>query len=293
MEKLEFEVEFMKTLLKIFFITLVLNLFCLAQNYDSATLIDEFGQQNSESLMARLDAFRIVLEQNPAAKGYIINYRAKDLSFGSPIRFQTKLQNFFVRYFKLSPGRFKIINGGTGDELKTQVWIVPSGSKPPIADSVSEKFEFDKSALFDSFGYPEPFNNGCCGIDNYEHEEKNASLDVLAQTLKENPTAKAYLIFYGQYCNDCSFTYKYSRSGQLTGEERIIYLDSSKTITGILRKEKNYLLKQHGIDASRVITINGGYRKWQAIELWIVPQGGEAPKPKPETFPKKKRNNKR
>ena len=278
--------------LKITFIILFLNLFCLAQNYDSATLINEFGQQNSESLQARLEAIRFALEQNPTAKGYIINYRAKDVSFGYPIRFQTKLQNFFVNYLKLPPERFKIINGGMGNEFITQVWIVPSGSKPPIADSVNEKFEFDKLALFDSFGYPAPFNEGCCGIDNYQHEEKNASLDRLAQTLKENPTAKAYLIFYGQYCNDCRFSYKYSRSGKLIREERIIYLDSSKTIARILRKEKNYLLK-YGINPLRVITINGGYRRFQAIEFWIVPKGVEIPKPKPETFPKKKRNTKR
>lgn len=271
---------------------LVFILFSPAQNQNSAILIDEFSQQNSESLMARLDGMRIALQENPTSKGYIIDYRDKGLPFGYSIRFQTKLQNFLARYFELPPKRFKIINGGVGNERKTQLWIVPSGSKLPIIDSVNEKFEFDKSALFDSFNYPEPFNSGCCGIDDYQHEEKNASLDRFAQILKENPTAKAYIIFYGQFCTDCSSSVRYSRSGKYLGLKPDIYLDSPRTITRILRKEKNYLLKRHGIASSKVITINGGYRKWQAIELWIVSKDGNIPKSKPETFPKKRQGNK-
>jgi len=42
----------------------------------------------------------------------------------------------------------------------------------------------------------------------------------------------------------------------------------------------------------RIKTINGGYREWQAIELWLVPKGEKPPKSTPETFPGKKRKTK-
>jgi len=283
----------MKTFLKAVFLIAFLNSFIFAQNKDSPRLIDEFGKVNSEELTVRMEIFRNELKLNPDAKGYVIIYRDKDLPFGFPIRFAAIIQNFLVQSLRLTPERFEIINAGLSDNQKTKLWIVPDRGKPPVEESIDEKLEPNKSALFDSFYYPTRYDGmGCCSIDGYTEEAKKASLDKFAQQLKEQPTAKAYLIFYGQYCIDCSASARYSRSGKYLGLEPDIYLDSSRTVSRILGKEKNYLYKRYSIDKSRIITINGGYRKWQEIELWIVPNCGEIPKPKPNAFPKKRRSKK-
>lgn len=256
----------------------ILRLSSFGQDSNLPKLIDEFVSLNSEDLTARLEAVPVVLKQNPKAKGYIIIYSDKDLPFGFSIRYGVRIQNFLVKNLNLSPKRFEIINGGLIDKRNTQLWISPDGTKPPLIDSTQKEFEFNKTSLFDRFNYPMLYDDaGCCSIDNYKDEEKKASLGKFAEQIKQHPTAQAYLIFYGQYRIDGSSD---------------IELDSSATITRILRKERNSLHKHYGIDYSKIITINGGYREWQALELWIVPKGGEIPKPKPETFPKKRRSKK-
>jgi len=284
----------MKAFLKIVFLITLLNSLILAQNKDLPRMIDEFGEVSSEDLTARLEVFSLTISENPNTKGYIIIYRDKALPFGYPIHFGAVIQNFLVKSIRFPRERFEVINGGLRDERKTELWLFPNGSKPPIADSINEKLETSKSVLFDGFNYPTPYDGaGCCSIDGYTEEAKKASLDYFARQLKEQSTVKAYLIFYGQYCTDCSSSARYSRNGKYLGVTPDNYFDSPATAARILRKEKNYLLKRHGVDTSKVITINGGYRKWQAIELWFVPKGGEIPKPKPNTFPKKRRQRKR
>ncbi|HMG73395.1 MAG TPA: hypothetical protein VK582_07835 [Pyrinomonadaceae bacterium] len=49
--------------------------------------------------------------------------------------------------------------------------------------------------------------------------------------------------------------------------------------------EKKLLAKVYGIAPERVRLIDGGYRKWRTIELWIVPRGEDAPVPTPNSFP--------
>ncbi len=40
-------------------------------------------------------------------------------------------------------------------------------------------------------------------------------------------------------------------------------------------------LTETGFDAGRVMVMDGGFREQPAFELWVVPQGAEAPKPSP------------
>jgi hypothetical protein len=40
-------------------------------------------------------------------------------------------------------------------------------------------------------------------------------------------------------------------------------------------------LSTSGLDAARIMVIDGGFREQPAYELWVVPQGAEAPKPSP------------
>lgn len=245
-------------------------------NFDQAYKIDEIGQANEEDWTARTENIRHELNQKPNAKGYVIIYRGKDTPMGFPIRLKERLRNHFIRYLGLPTERFEILIGGEVENQKTEFWIVPMGSEPPLDKSVDEKIDTNKSIQFDNFSYPHPLDGQfCCSIGSYTKQEKKASLDNFAQLLKKNDSSNAYLIVYGQYCKRC-----------WEGE---ILLDSKKTINNILWKEKNYLSKTHKIEASRIKTINGGYREWQAIELWLVPKSEKPPKPTPKTFPRKRK----
>lgn len=38
-------------------------------------------------------------------------------------------------------------------------------------------------------------------------------------------------------------------------------------------RAKNYLVGKRGIPSSRVVSINGGYREEQTVEIWVLPRG--------------------
>ncbi len=92
-------------------------------------------------------------------------------------------------------------------------------------------------------------------------DDDKARLDNLAIELQNNPGATAYLIVYG------GRTSSVSRADQL-GE-----------------RARAYLMQKRGIDANRVVIVNGGYRETNAFELWLVPQGAAPPQATPTVRP--------
>jgi len=66
-------------------------------------------------------------------------------------------------------------------------------------------------------------------------------------------------------------------------------IDPPGLISRMLRRDRNYLSKVHGIHPSRVVIVNGGYREGRVLELWIVPPGAPLPKPTPKAFPPKRK----
>jgi hypothetical protein len=51
-------------------------------------------------------------------------------------------------------------------------------------------------------------------------------------------------------------------------------------------RAKKYLVKTHGVEANRVVTIDGGYREELAVALYLVPRGADEPVPIPTVDPK-------
>lgn len=126
-------------------------------------------------------------------------------------------------------------------------------------------------------------------MNTFGEEEKESSTAAYTKLLKENPNLKAYVIYYGRYCTDCGFSAVYSKDGEHLGLKPDIYLDTKKEISEVIKKERKTLNKKYGIQKDRIVMINGGFREWRRIELWIVPKGGEIPKPKPDFFPNNKK----
>jgi len=81
----------------------------------------------------------------------------------------------------------------------------------------------------------------------------NARLDAFAAQLNKQPGAQGYLLLYGR------------RRKQPTELQQIA------------RRVKNYLVKTGGIDARRLVAIDGGFKEMQTIELLIVPTGSVPP----------------
>jgi hypothetical protein len=92
---------------------------------------------------------------------------------------------------------------------------------------------------------------------NCTFDDQKARLDNLAVELQNDPTTRAYIIAYGG---------RMSPVGQ---------------VEKLMTRAKDYIIRQRGIDASRLTIVNGGYREEDSVELWIVPSGAAAPQATP------------
>lgn len=94
----------------------------------------------------------------------------------------------------------------------------------------------------------------CCSCS---FDDQKARLDNLAVELQADPTTTTYVIAYGG---------RTSRIGQAN------LLGS---------RARDYLVSERGIDQSRIVVINGGFREEDCVELWIIPSGATPPQPTP------------
>jgi hypothetical protein len=93
--------------------------------------------------------------------------------------------------------------------------------------------------------------------NNCTFDDQKARLDNLAVELQNDPSTRAHIIAYGG---------RMSPLGQ---------------VEKLMTRARDYLVTQRGIDASRLVIVNGGFREDDSVELWIVPSGAAVPQPTP------------
>jgi hypothetical protein len=92
-------------------------------------------------------------------------------------------------------------------------------------------------------------------------DDTKARLDNLAIELQNAPDTTAYVIVYAG---------RTSRAGQADA---------------LGRRALDYLVSSRGVDARRIVLINGGYREDDYIEIWVCPPGAKAPVASPTVQP--------
>ncbi|HWS89340.1 MAG TPA: hypothetical protein VN282_20370 [Pyrinomonadaceae bacterium] len=92
-------------------------------------------------------------------------------------------------------------------------------------------------------------------IGEVARDDEKARLDVFAIELQNSPGAQGYIIGYG-------------------GSGR-------RTVTGQKRAQnaRDYVVTTRGIDASRIVILDGGQRTTGSLQLWLVPPGATPPRP--------------
>lgn len=116
---------------------------------------------------------------------------------------------------------------------------------------------------------------------SYNREAKVEYLEAYANEIKKRQNRVACIIVYGQY-NPRAGLVDYAGNYEPVREVR---LDPVGTARKELIIVSGFLMKEYGLPASRIKTIDGGYRKRRAIEYWIVPEGEPLPIPTPNAFP--------
>ena len=98
----------------------------------------------------------------------------------------------------------------------------------------------------------------CCSCS---YDDLKARLDNLAIELQNDPTTQTYIFAYG------------GRRSPVGQADKLI------------ARARDYLEGHRGIDAGRIVLVNGGFREEDCVEVWIVPRGATTPQPSPTVQP--------
>jgi hypothetical protein len=270
--------RFFLSTLVLFFFFLVGQAQTSAQISDHvARKFDEFGDALVTDIKARADNFAIELQNNPAAKGFIIVYRARRDVPGISYRYAHRIQDYLVMTRGIEKTRVVAVDGGEADCLSQEFWIVPPGTTPTSrSDAYQRNFvDVDSAQKFDEVTW---------GGDDLAPGLSSEALEAYATALRAQPRARAHLIAYAGYYVQRGL---YEEDGK---QKRYSQIDRDPpgTARKVLRQAQRLLVKEYHFSPSRIRLTDGGYRKWGSIELWVVPRGEHAPIPTPNSFPPKR-----
>lgn len=253
-------------------------------NPQAARKFDEFGDVQYSDLIARLDNFAIQLQNEPATKGFILVYRTRRDLPGLNNRIAFRSKDYLVNSRGVSGTSIVTVDGGEADCQIQELWIVPPGTAPtPRGDAYQRYFmDADSPRKIDEYGFEAPRRSSPAGSWSGD-ERAGEYLETFATQLRKEPRSTACIIVYAQYN---------PRPGLIDHGNyepvRDVRFDPPGTARKRLDTEKRRLIRVYGVRASRIRTINGGYRKRRMVELWIVPRGERAPIPTPNSFPPKR-----
>jgi hypothetical protein len=100
--------------------------------------------------------------------------------------------------------------------------------------------------------YPLKFDE----YDDLRTDDEAAHLDLFADKLLKQPKLRGYIVAYSEP----------------RMEQRGSYL---RRIYGVGR----YLTEARGIEANRIVVVDGGYKEKFTTELWLIPEGANPPTP--------------
>jgi hypothetical protein len=214
----------------------------------SSRKVDSYNDQirSSEAEQWHLEDFRELLLKEPNAKAYIIAYGGREDPPGKARRFAFRAKNWLVNWRGITAQRIVPLDGGRREDFVVELWLVPSGAIPPKpTPTVELTDDLGDNVLFDHFDID---------YDNFgvRTEDLPIRLEGFAEALKKEPGSRGCVIAYAQSGDD--------RDGT--------FWDSPGTALKTAKEHKNYLVK-HGIGASRLSAVDGGYSE-RVVELWIV-----------------------
>jgi hypothetical protein len=97
-----------------------------------ALKFDEYGNIKFNDEKARLDNYAIQLQNDPTSTGTIIVYGSCE---GEAQQRGDRAKDYLVNTRGIEAGRITVIDGGCRTDLTVQLWVVPSGSTAPAADT--------------------------------------------------------------------------------------------------------------------------------------------------------------
>jgi hypothetical protein len=280
---------------RILFLSITFALFlipCLAQTKE-AQKFDEFGEVYYGEASAHMDSVANALINAPNVKAHIIVYAGKDDYLGVSHRYAQRLKVYLaVRGIDIK--RITAIGAGRQEKQHTEIWLVPDGATPPVPTSTFASEQIPENQLIKFDEYPiELANDTDFDMWDGRYESEFARLGRVAELLKKRLDLRLYIVARAQA------VYIYKPISRKLKDDKRKYIkvrnrklsDPLGTDRKIANEERMYLIKELGIEASRIIAIGNGYQQLpksepeilssdnsqglhyvgRTIELWLVP----------------------
>lgn len=172
------------------FVNLVL-IICLytvahSQNPEAFQQIDEFQNPNCEDLWARLDNFRIQINNNPDATA-IVALSGKNYDLRNDLWYEAMIRTYFMSR-KLPAGRWKVLRTQPQAVRKAEFWLTPAGGELPNVQVSDWSLEYSKETKPFIFTFGDSYaveTNVCLYADE---------LALLARVLAANPSARTNVV---------------------------------------------------------------------------------------------------
>jgi len=243
-------------------------------------LIDEFGRINSEEATARLQNATVELENrlpdHPDSKLEFVIYKGQKQSIGEPyLTFGRHKAYLAATHFDTD--RIVSTICETSPKPYTQIWLIDSLSQKHACRPA--EIRITATTLFvTSYAPNDRYALGsCCLIDEVGYVASMETVKAFAHFVSAIPRSTAYVVVYGG-------TNVYGLSIP-PGPEKMVRRLDRQSFVARLGGDVRQQMSASGVDRSRVISLNGGYRDTSAsIDLWIIPPGGKRPKPTPNYF---------
>jgi hypothetical protein len=143
---------------------------------------------------------------------------------------------------------------GVGNQRVTAILVVDDGSGDR---NCRQRAQFATNVTGLPPPLPRPTGRQFAEFPSIAFNDDKANFDNFAIALQEDPTATGYIIVY---------------NGRRSRPARLATL---------VNRSRDYVVNTRNIDRSRVVVVNGGAREVDTIEMWIVPQGAQPPRPTP------------
>lgn len=234
------------------------------------------------------------LKQQPETVGYLVIRAAKDGAPGAWRRIGRRDEQILEKHYGVETGRLKTIDGGQseGDYARVELWILPKSEPPPAGMTENTERKLDAAFRLNTF-------------DTYGSEEDEEAtrwmLENLAELLRENPRASAYLVARepaepeviegeeeaeaslmdeGEAVEEQSADSE-AQEGEASdeGDES----EESETAGSMkdLAEEWKQALTKLGIEAHRIVVLEGRRMPWSVgrLTMWVVPENAKPPDP--------------
>ena len=188
----------------------------------------------------------LALAEQPEAKAAVVVYGLP----GEAIVYAREVKSWLSEVRGVVPERVLEVYGGPAYRRRLELWLVPAGAAPPPAASRAAE---GRVTLFYRYSY---WLGEYCGPD------RPAALKTFAETLNSLAGWRGTVVVRPHV----------NRRGARSGDKG--YDESPLTRRQALRRaseDRLHLIRQLGVDPTRIRAVAGAPDDWAHAELWLVP----------------------